>query len=86
MQHEKLLFSQSVDIHYVSSIINTMLSDSQLKFLADVLVTIGEVSLASLIIPYFTSTGMELFYLFVAIVLLAIAILVYPTLRNRSNR
>lgn len=36
-----------------------MLSDSQLKFLADVLITIGEVSLASLIIPYFISSGFE---------------------------
>lgn len=37
-----------------------MLSESQLKFLADVLITIGEVSLASLIIPYFTASGFEL--------------------------
>ena len=29
---------------------------------------------------------MELFYLFIAIILLAISILVYPTLRNRSNK
>ncbi|MEK7090534.1 MAG: hypothetical protein AAB930_03020 [Patescibacteria group bacterium] len=36
-----------------------MLSESQLKFLTDVLITIGEVSLASLIIPYFTSFGFE---------------------------
>ena len=36
-----------------------MLSESQLKFLTEILVTIGEVSLASLIIPYFTSSGFE---------------------------
>lgn len=36
-----------------------MLSDSQLKFLADVLVTIGEVSLVSLVIPYFVSSELN---------------------------
>ena len=36
-----------------------MLSGSQLKFLADMLITVGEVSLASLIIPYFTSSGFQ---------------------------
>ena len=35
---------------------------------------------------YYKNNTMELFYLFIAIVLLAIAILVYPTLRNRSSR
>lgn len=36
-----------------------MLSGSQMKFIADVFVTIGEVSLASLVIPYFTSSGLN---------------------------
>jgi len=36
-----------------------MLSSSQLKFLTDVLVTVSEVSLASLVIPYFTSLGLN---------------------------
>lgn len=36
-----------------------MLSSSQLKFVVDVLVTIGEVSLASLVIPYFISSGLS---------------------------
>ncbi len=55
-----------------------MLSDSQMKFVADVFVTIGEVSLAS--------TVMQLFYLTIAILLLALAIGVYPTLRKRSGK
>ena len=32
-----------------------MLSDSQIKFLADILNAVGQVSLASLVMPYFTS-------------------------------
>jgi len=49
-----------------------------MKFVADVFVTIGEVSLAS--------TVMQLFYLTIAILLLALAIGVYPTLRKRSGK
>ena len=37
-----------------------MLSESQLKFVADILLTIGEVSLVSLIIPYFISSELNL--------------------------
>lgn len=36
-----------------------MLSSSQLKFVVDVLVTIGEISLASLVVPYFISSGLS---------------------------
>lgn len=37
-----------------------MLSDSQLRLLADILVAVGQVSLASLVIPYFVeSVGSE---------------------------
>ena len=36
-----------------------MVSDSQLKFIADILITIGEVCFASLIIPYLTMSGLN---------------------------
>lgn len=36
-----------------------MISDSQLKFIADVMITIGEVCFASLVIPYFTVSGLN---------------------------
>ena len=36
-----------------------MLSESQLKFITDVLITIGEISLASLVIPYFSGSGLQ---------------------------
>jgi len=34
-----------------------MISESQLKFIADVLVTIGEVCLVALVVPYFMAGG-----------------------------
>lgn len=36
-----------------------MLSESQLKFITDVLITIGEVSLASLVIPYVITSALS---------------------------
>ena len=45
-----------------------MLSGSQLKFITNVLVTIGEIALASLVIPYFTSSELGVTQLMVGLV------------------
>lgn len=37
-------------------IIMSMVSESQIKFLTDILVVIGEIALASLVVPYITSS------------------------------
>ncbi len=44
--------------------IKTMLTNEQLKFLADVSVAAGQVFLASLVIPYFVSNIGSRFFLF----------------------
>ena len=51
--------TRKVDTFSIKAYIDYMLAKSQLTFVADVLVTIGEVALVALVIPYFTSSRFD---------------------------
>ena len=68
------------------------LSDRQLERLSEFCANLALVFLASIVAPFFSNVDLisiervDAFYIAGAILLLAIAIIVFPTLRRRSKR